>query len=375
VGGPAVSARPAVPSLRRRLAVGCAASLASLVLAEGALRLLGFLPRTQDDPMRLLVADARLGFRNRPDASLTWRFPARPSHITTDSLGFRNGLGWSAREDDPRPIVAFVGDSTTFNAEVDDEETFPSHVARLLGGEYRVLNAGVRAYNSLQAERMLEECLERFPEIRAAVYTHCTNDLQENLEADAYDPLRAPVLALEGGRIVDVEVPVPADADPFQARRPWPKRAFDALRARSVLVHRVVEVARRRDRRVPRDGAPGDDGLDGSVQTPLGVPHRLLRETIRRMRERCGERGIPLLVTVWPAYKPPPDYLAPICADLGVRFVPVQSSFPGAPERYLTPLRRGRFDAHAGPVGTATLAAALLPALVEELERSGAAPR
>ena len=158
------------------------------------------------------VCDRRFGFRNRPNGSF------RSPHIegnpvsTTDEFGYRSGFEWPG--DGESPIVLFIGDSITFCSEVNDEETAPSEVAKLLSKEFqvRVLNAGVRAFNTLQSKRMLLECLDRFPRTKVAVYTYCGNDLEENMVANYHFPAKAPVMTRDGstGRFREVEVLEPA---------------------------------------------------------------------------------------------------------------------------------------------------------------------
>ncbi len=103
--------------------------------------------------------------------------------VPSQECGFRNGYGWVPEGDSP--VVLFVGDSTIFYDEVNDEETGPSDVAKLLGPDWgvRVLNAGCRGYNTLQSKRMLLECLERFPSTVVVVYVYCANDNAHSLLA------------------------------------------------------------------------------------------------------------------------------------------------------------------------------------------------
>lgn len=118
------------------------------------LRLFGYsplqLPKPGTSPQGYFwICDQSMGFRNRPNGQ--YRYDAMQANplVTTDEYGYRNGVGWKTQGDSP--IIAFIGDSTTFCAEVNDDQTGPSEVAKLLTPKFRwrVLNAGVRGYTAL----------------------------------------------------------------------------------------------------------------------------------------------------------------------------------------------------------------------------------
>lgn len=89
------------------------------------------------------IEDPTLGYVPRPNYSA--------NGVSFDADGFRR----TAVAPDRGTILA-VGDSFTFGEEVDDEQTWPAHLQRLLGR--RVLNAGVSGYGLdqivLRAERI-----------------------------------------------------------------------------------------------------------------------------------------------------------------------------------------------------------------------------
>ena len=174
--------------------------LVSLALGEAAIRLTGLRPLplgvTDREPAERNVSerDPRLGFRPRPNIAFANKKIYGAPMVTTDRYGYRNGLGWDP--DGTLPIIAFVGDSTTFAAEVADEDTGPSEVARMLKPQsnVRVLNAGARGYNTLQSKRRMEEVFERFPDVRAIVYLYTSNDYVENLNPIVYYPALSPTM-------------------------------------------------------------------------------------------------------------------------------------------------------------------------------------
>lgn len=128
------------------------------------------------DLHRIVEADARLVFRLRPNsecADYTRLFSRRRIvryHI--DAQGLRgNGAAPPASS---LPPIACFGDSHTFGQGLQDEETYPAQLARLLEG-YAVLNFGVPAYNAWQSWVSLKDFLAvRRP--AAVIFQICAND-------------------------------------------------------------------------------------------------------------------------------------------------------------------------------------------------------
>src|SRR5579871_5978242 len=175
---------PPEPAPRRRrrlfiLTIVLGSLLVALLLSEVVLRGLGRGPRPASVNGYFFVTDPVLGWRNR--AMGRFEFAAAGSVVTTGPLGERPGI--RSKREATTPVVLFVGDSTTFCAEVGDEETGPSEVAKRLppGADVAVVNAGVRAYGTVQAVRMAEEWLARAP-VAVVVYTYADNDFVENVD-------------------------------------------------------------------------------------------------------------------------------------------------------------------------------------------------
>jgi hypothetical protein len=298
--------------------------------------------------------------------------------------------------------VVFVGDSTVFCGEVNDDQTVAAEVERLLNPEgdapVRVLNAGVRAYNSLQASRQLDRCLDRFPGLKVAVYVVCDNDYFENVIPDVYEPLRAPVLrwdpiaARPGAVEVDRQV-VPWDT-PFwpEIQRLEPTRnAWREYRDRflaathSVLLQVAFRTAgavwhRLTDRR--------PDAVSGSRSFMQYMPHwlewtdrarsaggdEILVSILGRMKAGCERRGCRFLVTRFTngdddAFED--GYVGGLCERAGVRFVSVKAVFTRPMVTYVARGSRFGNDYHYGPEGCRTMAEALVPAIREALFQAG----
>ncbi|MCO5170425.1 MAG: SGNH/GDSL hydrolase family protein [Planctomycetes bacterium] len=346
--------------LRLAAALGGAALAAASV--EVGARVAGRGPATRGPSLEATfwVRDARLGFRNRPGASL--RYHATGSFVTTGPHGERTS--WQGPGGGP--TVLFVGDSTTFCAEVDDDLTGPSQVARRLppGLGATVVNAGVRGYGTLQALRMADEWLTRRP-ARVVVYLYCQNDVLENVQARAHPPAVAPAARLVDGALVVDEAPAayavagaPVGLDPPPP--PFGSAAWllERLAARSALVTLLL----------PREA--GDVVERGARDALAGDGPAVLRALLGELAARCAAGGATLVVSEHTSGDPtdhlmtPPGLVEGLCRELGVRFVDLRPAFSGPARRYRTVLRTGALDGHWGPEGTATFAEALTPHLV-----------
>lgn len=368
----------------RRLTIGKKLGFALVVLAfalvalELVLRVMGLhplpvVPRgTPSVQAYFWVADRALGFRNRPNGRYVFREMAGRPTITTDANGFRNGLLPSTTPS--APAVLFVGDSTTFCAEVNDDQTIPAEVAKKLARKepVRVLNAGCRGYNTLQSKRMLEECLDRFPGLKVAVYVYCWNDLAGNLAADDEGNFR-PTLkrsAAPGGW-AEVEPPPFVPPNELPGTR---TRLTNRLRSGSALVHHSLYGLRRLED-LARGAAPEAPVLESQ---PAPRADHALRESesalvllLEQMDAACRKRGVAFLVAAftWGPFDPPS--IAACCTQAGVPFVSVKDQFTAHDPRVYFALRAdGRYDAHYGVRGTQAFAAGVAPAIGAALERA-----
>lgn len=389
--------------MRSKILLAAAATLFCALLAELLLRLLGGMAEPAGEPGKpqvsltgyYWVSDPVLGFRNRPNGRFqNFKILGRPL-VTTDALGYRNGFGWSADAD--TPVVAFLGDSTTFCAEVGDSETGPSEVARLWSRRFRVrvLNAGVRGYNTVQAKRALEEVLERFPETRIAVYTYAENDLVENLNPIVYHPAQSPVVWRDdpSERWIErgVEDPVAPPGASFitaaaleaagrqkESPRVW---LTNRLRARSVLADRSLTLLRRvvGESRTSRGMLELPQGSIGPLvggtpewqaQVEWAMAHRAdeaLEHLLAGMAGTCRKRGVAFLATEFHLNQEESGLFREACRRAGVPYIDPRGSFRGRPQTYLARTRDG-YDGHFGSRGTKAFAEAVAPILAPILE-------
>ena len=119
---------------------------------EAALRLTGVVA-VKPNPPRIYQRSPipNIGYELIPTISLH----AYRSMVTTNSLGFR-----SQELDPEKPLIAVLGDSIAFGYGVDNNETIPALLQRLLP-RYNVLNAGVPGYNLVQQRTTYREKLQK----------------------------------------------------------------------------------------------------------------------------------------------------------------------------------------------------------------------
>ncbi|NQU26552.1 MAG: SGNH/GDSL hydrolase family protein [Candidatus Nealsonbacteria bacterium] len=370
-------------SVRKKLLFSAAVFVPFLLVLEVLMRFCGYGPAVApNDPTEthkldafeyFTVCDRRLGYRNRADGKFSSPYIDGRPRSTTDAFGYRNGTGWTAEGD--RPIVLFIGDSTTFCSEVNDEQTGPSEVAKLLAAEFdvRVLNAGVRGYSTLQSKRMLQECLDRFPQVVVAVYTHCGNDLAESLVPDLRFPIKVPVAEWHANpeEIREIEVTEPAvpwGTSFLRWEPPGPppgvvEGASRWLDTCSALWHRC----RIGMRRLGGDVELTDAQWNAWARTHGG--EEVLGGLLVEMDRLCQDRDVTFVTTSFYSGSEigtPSDFAETATAE-GIRHVSLIEHFTDPAQTYLARCVDGQTNAHYGPTGTKTYAAAMAPALCEIL--------
>lgn len=142
------------------------------VLEFGSGFWLGKYGNALDRTRRILVADERLGWRQRADLNTTFlQYPLR-----TNELGFRD-----------RPLselkagggVLLLGPSSTFGWGVDREDTYSAKLERKLAG-IQVINGGEIGYSSYQGLRLLESPQVQSFQAKFVVFAYGVNDLDRN---------------------------------------------------------------------------------------------------------------------------------------------------------------------------------------------------
>lgn len=343
-------------------------ALITLLLLETALRLVGYAPLRSwpSSEGYFWICDETLGWRNRANGTHVLETIAVQPLSTTDKNGFRNGLGW--QDDSDKPIVLIAGDSVVFCSEVNDDATIASRLAGILKEkcDVKVLNTGVRGYNSVQSLRMIEECLRRFPKTLVVVYVYCPNDFFENVIPDVYSPARAPTAYVDkaGGTLNFIEpspLPVPAGEELVFEK----KRNFDVLLRMHSATANCISLMWPKFRIFSKKQK--DSGPLKEWATKMNAPE-ILQRVVLRMDAACRRQGAGFLTA--PYALAAPDELAlysEVCRKTGVTFVDSAAKFTDEPTSYLSLRKNGNYDSHFGPKGTQAFAEALAPAVLGKI--------
>ncbi len=130
--------------------------LAALCVGEGAVRVFGLAPAapTELDPFRefhTLSDDPEVGFTLRPGVRGTFQ----EAEVRVNDRGCRD----DATVADPGLRILALGDSITFGASIDQDESWEARLDVALGDGVDVINCGVSGYNLLQAQARYDVAL------------------------------------------------------------------------------------------------------------------------------------------------------------------------------------------------------------------------
>ncbi len=89
---------------------------------------LGWVGQFQNRPSNNFIVDPKTGWRMRPNHSFVWVTERQPHTYRSNSQGFRSNADFNSK--DPRHKIALVGDSYTFGAGADYENTFGALLER-----------------------------------------------------------------------------------------------------------------------------------------------------------------------------------------------------------------------------------------------------
>lgn len=261
------------------------ALLTGLGLAEGAVRLLNWIPPALPRPRGQVVReveDPLVQFVPLPNSAMWLHYregadePVRVVEMNVNAHGFR---GPEVERDKPEDVlrIACLGDSHTFGSGVADDETWPAHLQRRLETRFperriEVLNCGVNGYDTLQEEHWLREGVLAF-EPDLVLLQYYVND--------------AALLNPDGSRqkvrdfVLDLTQP---------RREDW----IMSLREHSKFVDLVFDGMYR------RRGLEVYSELRSRPYREDGPGWRAVRESLVRMRDLLAERGIDFGFALYP---------------------------------------------------------------------------
>jgi lysophospholipase L1-like esterase len=161
--------------MSRRFALALAAVIATALAVDLSAFLLGWRP-AGSEPERFFRPDPLLGHAHQPNVAGEWYLADSTSWVETNGFGMADSDRDLAKV---RPRIALLGDSTIQFWEAPLELRPQTLLAKRLGGEFEVLNFGVRGYGTDQSLLLLQELVVHFaPDV--IVYTLCINDLYDN---------------------------------------------------------------------------------------------------------------------------------------------------------------------------------------------------
>ncbi len=131
------------------------------------------------DAQQFFQLSRLLGWEHRPNANGTWYAykDGTRTRVTINSYGFADSDRSAEKK---RPRIALVGDSTTEFWEVPERARGQYVLEEMLGGDFEVLNFGLRGAGTDQEFlRLVNQVIEFSPDI--VVYLFCINDIANNV--------------------------------------------------------------------------------------------------------------------------------------------------------------------------------------------------
>jgi lysophospholipase L1-like esterase len=285
-----------------------------------------------------LEPKSRRVFRHRPNTSV--QFDA--SNVRTDSNGLRGPERARPKPEGVKRIL-FLGDSITLGMGVEENETFVECTARALAGAtgetWEGVNAGHLMYDTRQELATLEEIGFGYePDVVVLVYTN--NDVVSTRKT--YEKVR------ESPREMT------AEAQEFLAMSRRLGRIRPYLPNLFSLLHMSLKLAN-----------PGGQmgSLEGAEAIGLSLEEgwNASREALLKMREECGERGIPFAVVTFERAGWAVPRVLELCKARSIPCTPIGF----LDEEYRQGLQISKADPHPNARGHAILTRNLLAYLRE----------
>ncbi len=276
--GPRVRRRILFPVLAVALSFG-----GTLLLLEGAFRLLGYSPAYVNPLGSFHVRQPRIGWRGKPGFAGRFVRPQFAITVRHDARGFR--IGGPQPPEEPDWTLHLLGDSFAWGWGVEGGEMLSARLAEHLP-EVRVLNRGISATGtSTQYELFRSELAPEVAPGDRVLLLLTYNDLSDNLS-----PKRPHAEVTAGG--VRHVVPEQEEGGAF---KDWLK---DHSHFANYVIFRVD--AFRASRRV-RGKEPAAPGRLPGARGPGSAEFRALRFYLERLRKAVAARGARLVVAVAPA--------------------------------------------------------------------------
>jgi hypothetical protein len=308
------------------IAINILLSVVLVATVELTVRILGFGPRTPPHWDNQFGKHKILGYTAVPYSR--WSFVAAYDGVLKTNIGTANKHGFRptiVNKDCERcPVILALGDSNTFSAEVNDDETWPEFTAHTLnkrGKAYKLVNYGMRGYSTVQSYLAMKEAFQHVDDIEAVIYMFSTNDPYENFLIRLSHILERPrpFIMLDKDRAFTLHEPV--------ITQEW-ERAFKNNASQGGLLKNIIRynlsllsaydyVVKGVDHKEPsKQFDLSDDAYllqwnDGQAVRNIGMLEKSLRnqyylatlgELLSDMNKECRERGIKFYVASLPTF-------------------------------------------------------------------------
>jgi lysophospholipase L1-like esterase len=202
----APAARSKVHDRLINLGLLAAASLLALLLAEAAVRVMGWEPLyVSPERSRFWRHDAMLGWAHRPGQSGMFATPQFRTHVRISPQGLRDREHSYERAPGTRRILV-LGDSFAWGYGVEEPDRFTQRLESALGVE--VINAGISGYSTDQELLWFQNEGSKY-EVDLVLLSFTGNDLGHNARQLVYTIYYKPAFALKDGRLALQGYPVP----------------------------------------------------------------------------------------------------------------------------------------------------------------------
>jgi len=287
---------------RRKVLIVAILSTSSLLVLVGLLevgaRVFGFrgVPKLHSTQPR--IPHSTRGWAFKPNLAFSFLGTEGWVEGSTDAEGFRPVR--SGRDLRDSPIVVCLGDSTTFSGESPDDRTWPEAASRALaeqGIAVRMLNRGIRGYNTVQSLLTLQETLkdEKVGRlVRAVVYHFCGNDPSENLAPGRPHLAAASPEGSFPARPLRVVIPPASDALPSERR--WTGKFYDRSAFAAAIRRAKLDVSRAAFQKGCTEYM---DMFTGWYQDFVARPalQQSMKVALAELARECTARNVPLFVS------------------------------------------------------------------------------
>jgi hypothetical protein len=169
--------------------------IVALILAEGALRLLGYLPYKEPEPSNkitsipgpLFCSDSILGYRN-----CSGKFQVTLNGDLTYSWSIDSADGWRTVPNNTvftnanAPEIHIHGCSFFAGMGVNDDEVLSAYLQQLVGTNFRVVNKSIPGHGMTTQLRQLQQAVENDRKPAVAVFSIASFHLPRNSGAPEY---------------------------------------------------------------------------------------------------------------------------------------------------------------------------------------------